>query len=296
MEFLSGRKKLKLLQFGFVLSLTVIPILHFLVFYVGINWNSLLLAFKKPTGEFTLDNFKLFFDQLGRNGSNLSLSLVNTLKFFLLSVVLFPLSITFTFFLFKKIPMYKYFRVVFFLPSIISGAVLTTLYRNILNGPVADLVAELFNMKYAPLFFNSTEYALKSIMSYQVWLSLGGQMILVGSTMSRIPTEVLESGKIDGVGFFGELGHFILPMIWPTLSTLILMMCIGIFGASGPILLFTQGMYGTSTLSYFIYELSAIRLDYNFAAAVGLFFTACGLPIIFIVKWIMSKLDQDIEY
>lgn len=284
-------------QMGFVAALVAVPIAQFLIFYVFINGSSILLAFKDGvTGDFTFGNFKSLFRAFANGTNNLTESLFNTLKFFVLGIILFPFSLLFSYFLYKKIFLHKYMQVVFFLPSIISISVLVALYKNILNYPVRDLVAKLFHMKSKPLFFTSTTYALKSIMIYMVWLGLANNMVILSGTMTRIPPEILESGKIDGVGFWREFVQLVIPIIWSTLSTLILMMFIGIFTAGGPILLFTQGRYGTYTISYWIYDYTVVKNNYNFAATAGVFFTLAGLPIIYGVKWLLNKFDKNLEY
>lgn len=289
-------QKRTLKQMGFVTALVAIPICHFLVFYVFINGSTILLAFKNADNVFTFDNFEFLFDYFCSADSTLLEALINTLKFFVLGLIIFPVSLLFSYFLYKKIFLYKYFQIIFFLPSIISAMVMVTLYKNILNGPVSELWAKIFNMENAPLFFNSTKYALRSIMVYTVWTGLAGNMVIFNGTMARIPVEVLESGKIDGVGFWREFVQLVVPLIWPTLSTLLLMSFIGIFTASGPILLFTQGKYGTYTISYWIYEYTVVLQNYNYAAAAGIFFTVVGLPIIFGAKYLLNKLDKNIEY
>lgn len=289
-------QKRTLKQMGFVAALVVIPICHFLVFYVFINGSTILLAFKNADNVFTFDNFEFLFDYFCSADSTLLEALINTLKFFVLGLIMFPVSLLFSYFLYKKIFLYKYFQIVFFLPSIISAMVMVTLYKYILNEPVSELWAKIFNMENAPLFFNSTKYALRSIMVYTVWTGLAGNMVIFNGTMARLPTEILESGKIDGVGFWREFAQLVVPLIWPTLSTLLLMSFIGIFTASGPILLFTQGEYGTYTISYWIYEYTVVLQNYNYAAAVGVFFTVVGLPIIFGAKYLLNKLDKNIEY
>ena len=115
--------------------------------------------------------------------------------------------------------------------------------------------------------------------------------------MNRIPEEVLEAARLDGVGMLRELVQIILPMVWPTLTTLIVFTFVGIFTASGPILLFTKGQYDTVTISYWI--LSVVMNpagDARYASAVGLIFTLVALPIVLLVKWGMEKLQAATEY
>lgn len=282
---------------GFSCLLLLPAILHFCIFYIYINSQSFLLAVKDDNG-FTLKYLKMFFHQLGTSGSDITVALKNTMIFFVIgNFFMFPLALLFSYLLYKKLAGYKYFRIIFFLPSIISAVVMVTLYKNIINGPISDLWMKVTGKNHMPLFLNSSEYALKFILLYQLWLGLAGNMIIYSGTMNRIPMEVIESAKIDGIGFWGELIHMVIPLIWPTLSTMLLLSFVNIFGASGPILLFTQGDYGTTTIAYWIFEQStSLNPDYNYAAATGLVFTFVQLPIVFVVRYINRKLDSGVEY
>ena len=291
-------KKSKLVEYGFVLMMTIVPFVYFLIFYVYVNFNSIKMAFEDEiTGTFTLRYFEIFWGELNSPTSVISESLINTLKFFVLdNIIIFPLSLFFSYLLYKKIAGYKYFRIIFFLPSIISAVVLTTLYRYILNGPISEIMAKMLNMETPPLLLNSEKYALSSIMFYKIWLGIGMNMVIHSGTLSRIPGEIVDSCKIDGAGFYTEFITMSIPLIWPTLSTLILLNIVGIFGASGPILLFTQGEYGTSTIAYWIYRSTVITPNYNYASAVGLVFTLVGLPIVFMARWLMNKVGEGEEF
>ena len=282
---------------GFACLLLLPAVLHFCVFYIYINSQSFLLAIKDDNG-FTIEYLQMVFRQFGTNGSEITLALKNTLIFFVFgNFFMFPLALLFSYLLYKKIVGYKYFRIIFFMPSIISAVVMVTLYKNIVNGPISEIWMKVTGINHMPLFLNSSEYALKFILLYQFWLGIAANMIIYSGTMNRIPMEVIESAKIDGIGFWGELIHMVIPLIWPTISTMLLLSFVNIFGASGPILLFTQGDYNTTTIAYWIFEQStSLNPEYNYAAAMGLVFTVIQFPIVFIVRYINKKLDSGVEY
>ena len=145
--------KRELSSLGFFTILVIIPILHFFVFYIGTNLNSLLLAFTNNEG-FTLDYFKLFFEEIQLTGATATLreGILNSLTIFAMSIVIIlPASLLFSYFLYKKILFHKYFRIVFFLPNIISAVVLVALYENIVNEAVSPLMQSIFNMPNKPL-------------------------------------------------------------------------------------------------------------------------------------------------
>ena len=107
--------------------------------------------------------------------------------------------------------------------------------------------------------------------------------------MSRIPVSLIESAKLDGCSFVREISDIILPLIFPTISTLLVLNCTSIFSASGPILLFTQGKYKTTTIGYWIFDMVYTYNSYNMVSAAGLFFTCIGVPFILLVRWLIDK-------
>ena len=167
------------------------------------------------------------------------------------------------------------------------STVFVTLYKYMIGtGGVLFSIWEMMGQE--PIyFFQNSDYALKAILFYVIYSGLGGHFILFGGAMNAIDDSIIDAGKIDGVGPFRELTSIIIPLIWPTLSTMLLMSSIGIFTASGPLLLFTQGEFETNTISFWIYGLTtgiAGYTDYEYASAIGLVFTCLGLPIVLTVK------------
>jgi ABC-type sugar transport system permease subunit len=156
----------------------------------------------------------------------------------------------------------------------------------------------LFDLESEPLMFKSNKYALGSVLAYIIWTGLAGNMVIYCGTMTRVPEEILESGRLDGLGFYGELFHIVLPLIWPTMSVILLLAVVGIFNADGPILLMTQGRFGTMTIGYWIYKQTVDTSAgiINYGAAVGLTFTLFSIPLSLLCRWIISRIDSSVEY
>lgn len=300
---LSEIRKNKIKRALFIIAMIIVPMANFFVFYVYVNFDSVLMAFRwtSPTGEteYSLKWFKTVIEALFVR-KDMLLYLGNTLKYFGVSIiVIMPLTLAIAYFLYKKVFLYKFFRVMFFTPQILSSVVLTTLYKNIIGveGPIAPLVGNMLGLDYIPEFLTSAQYATNVIIIYCIWTGFGANLILFQGAMARIPEEVIEAGELDGVSCFRELVSIILPLVWPTFTTLIVMTFTGIFTSSGPILLFTKGEYDTTTIAYYIFQNVYFgNGSKEYAAAVGLFFTVVALPIIIGVKTGMEKYQDAIEY
>ena len=281
------------------LSLSI-AIGNFLFFWVQINFESILMAFRTVgTGGievYGFKNFTMLIDELKNPMSIMSEALKNTFIFFFFGLLVeTPICFMFSFFLYKRIRGFKVFRYIFFLPNIVSAVVLTTFVKILLGveGPVVVIWEKMFGT--LPLFFQDSKYALNTMLFYNLWSGFGLNIVLYMGAMSRIPEDVLEYARIDGVGFGREIVQFIIPLIWPTVATLLLLQVSGVFGASGPIFLFTKGAYGTYTLSYWIFAKTLENASLEYASAVGLLFTMIGLPIVMFVRWITNRIEA-IEY
>ena len=80
----SRRKKKWNVNRGVFIAVGVtLPILSFVIFWVSVNFNTLLLAFQKPqTGEWTMDNFRTFWDELTSENGDINIALRNTMIYF----------------------------------------------------------------------------------------------------------------------------------------------------------------------------------------------------------------------
>lgn len=273
----------------FIISFLIVPLISTAIFYFYVNLSSILMSFDVPNGESIFYNFKYIIREFSLNSSILSESLINTLYFFGVNlVIIFPFSYIMSYFIYKKIKMYSFFRIVFFLPSIISGTVLVSLFKKMvaINGPILELINLVTSTEYRPEFLGDSSYAIYTILFYVIWTGAGSNILLLGGAMARIPEDVIDYTKIDGVNPFQEMVKIVTPMIWPTMSMMLIIMMSALFTASGPILLFTEGDFGTYTISYYIFDMVYNRGpgQYPLASAVGLFFTAIGLPLILAVK------------
>ena len=284
-------------QLFFVFIMLCVPILHWLVFWLYVNLNSILMAFQIPTGEWSTLSLESVLRSIAEGDSALRVSITNTLLYFFKDVLMLPFQLLIAYFLYRKIICYKGFQVIFYLPAIISGVALTTVFSNFIapSGPLGQFF-KMFGIEITE-FLADSNYATPTILFFTIWTGWGGQMLLLSGALARIPVEVLESARLDGIGTGRELVSMIVPLVWPTMSTILILNMTGLFGASGPILLFTKGQWGTSTIGYWIFDKVAFVgiSAYNEVAAAGLIFTAIGVPIIMFFKWLLERIPA-VEY
>lgn len=288
----------------FIIVTLMLPLLHTAVFWLYVNFEGILLAFQDTrTGAWTIDNFTKIWEQLSRVDGELAIAFRNTALYFIEENVLMLLNLVIAYFLFKKIRGYKAYRVIFYIPGLISGVVLTTIFQEFIKpmGPLGALVEVLGGALPETGLLADKTTATYTIMAYCAWVGLGTQVLLFNSTLSRIPNEVLEAAKLDGCGPFRELFQLVLPMIMPMFMTLFIMNFAGLFSSGGPVLLFTQGNYETTTISYWMFEQIyggggyGGTGQYNLVSAFGLCLTLVAVPLTMLVRK-LSDLIPTVDY
>ena len=103
----TSKKKYQWKRALFIVGMILVPILHFLIFYLYVNLDSVLMAFQKfEQGKMKVSfgNFTLFFKQITDTESQIVESLKNTLTFFSVNLfLLLPLTLFIAYFIYKKI-------------------------------------------------------------------------------------------------------------------------------------------------------------------------------------------------
>ncbi len=289
----------------FVASFLIIPIVNFLVFWLYVHLDSFLLAFKTLEGGkevFSLNQFRDIWKSWtqGTNlvdGFKIGTAFKNTMLFYGAGIlVVFPISIFASYFIYKKIVGYRFFRVIMYLPSIITSAALVMMYRYLIDhGGLMHKIFQLTNLAdavyQAPLTDPST--AIWTILIYNVLCGLGGNIVIMGGAMNSLSPEMLEAGEIDGCNWFQELIYLVIPGIWPTLSTIIILSTAGCLGSTGPILAFTKGAQETETLAYVMYHLTLKGRTFLYLpSAIGIVMTVITVPIVFMVRKLITPKDE----
>lgn len=303
MKKMSPKTKRAIKKHLFVYGMLSVPIIHFLVFFVYVNFDSFFIAFKDlHTGAFTFNNFTYFFNDLKLGADSPILqTLTNTLIYFFTGILCNAISFVFAYFIYKKILFYKFYRLMFVVPMIVSGAALAMIYMNFLSvdGPLEAIYKAFSGGKNLPGLLYHEKYATWTIVAFVIWTGLGMNLIMFSGAMNRIPVSVTEYARIDGVNTFREMFQIVLPIVAPTFGTVMFLSCINVFGATGPILLFTNGRFKTSTISFWMYQnivetsQSGAESQYNLASAYGLMLSLASVPIVIFMRWLINRTSKN---
>lgn len=288
------KSKMKKDKIIFLIEAMALPILQFIIMYVFVNFNSILLSFKSYNGDGTFSfsgfgNFVRVFKDF-KTEASMQYILKNSLTmYFVTSPLMLITCMLLSFAVWKKVWFSKFFSVVLFLPSILPSMVFVIIGRFAFQNlvPAITGVAAHGEILNAPQGFTT-------LLWYQFVVGFGPNVIYFLGSMSGISPSVVEAGKLDGANAFREFIHIVFPSVFPTLTSLVVVGIVSIFGNQGYILAYygVQAPNSVRTIGYEIYirvKNSVNYYDYPVTAAMGMTFTLIAIPVVMLVKYLMGK-------
>ena len=285
----------------FCWALIILPLIQFAIFYIGVNLNSIRLAFVEfsgytdETGHFVgLKNFSDVFDEIFTLG-NWPIMIKNSLLVWVLGLVTkLPLTIIISFFIYKNAKVGGIFKVVLFAPSIVSTMVMIMLYEYFIDNAIPELLNKLFSVKLDMSLFKDPDTRFWTIFMYSFCTGFGVGLLLYTNAMTAISESIVEAAHLDGVGYMQEFWHITLPMIFPTMKTLLMV-------GSASVLLDQFHLfefYGMSaatdiqTVGYYIFKETMLSTNnYPRIAAMGIIVTCVDVPITLLIRYLLNKVD-----
>ena len=320
------RKTKRLIFYSLMVAL---PFLQFIIFYVYVNIDSILMAFKVTYFDFEkgiqerwslTDNFIGVFHFLKNKEFR---PIWNATKTYLISwCTSGVLSILFSYYVYKKFMLSGLFKIMLYLPSMVSSVVLTLVYIKLMNNVIPDMIEKNTGSVVNPLLqADQDNDPYPYILIYSLFFALGGHILMYTGSMSGINDSVVESAQLDGVNAFQEFWYITLPMIWPTFTTFTVTGLAGIFTNQ----LGLHTFYGdgapedVSTLGYWIFVFTKKGATINSEitqnldkiaqegasakttlllseiSATGFAIMAVVLPISMLLKKIMTKYGPSVD-
>jgi multiple sugar transport system permease protein len=104
------------------------------------------------------------------------------------------------------------------------------------------------------------------------WRALPFITLLLLAAMQTVPTEVIESSRIDGANGWQVVRRIMIPLMLPTLVVAVFSLTLSGMNGVGMVFSLTRGGPGSATevLSYMLYKMGWAQLDFGRAAALAL--------------------------
>ncbi len=312
-EKVSFFKKPKTRETLFLISLVIIPLLNFAVFWVYVNVETIYKTFFEYKGgtyswigvERYVRYFKEYVLGVSETGKATQAQFNifwNSFKAIGINIIIFPLALTASYAFYKKIRFEKFFRIAFYLPSLVSISVLVIMYTNLFDSRFGPISLLLKSMGKEVSFFSPDSESKWTIMwIFSIWVGLGSNVIMMSGAMQRIPSDIGEYSQLEGVGFWRELFQIVLPLVMPTVGVYIVNIFISVFsfGLHPMMIAETVGALNKfDTVGWFI--LRAAKMPSNTgtiqASTLGLLLTVLMLPFIIAVRVIVKKCTPDVQF
>ncbi|MGA8117624.1 MAG: sugar ABC transporter permease [Actinocatenispora sp.] len=247
----------------------VIVVFAFMLYPIGY---AVWLSFNKS------DGFVSTFTGLSNYTDILTSSLVHqvflvNLKFLVsVPLVIFVASVC-AVLLYEEYFGWRFFRVVFFIPSVLSTAVIGLMFKSTFayHGPVNSILEAA---GVAPIdFFARATPAMFVIILALVWSGFGYQMLILLSGLSAIDPEIFSAARVDGAGWWQRFWYITMPNIRRQLAFVCIINVLYTFTSLfGFIFVMTAGGpgYTTTTLDYLIYQEAFSNADIGRGAALAI--------------------------
>ena len=286
------------------IGLSVIPaVILFFIFMIiptiNVFWMSLfkwggLSNNKKFVG---LNNFIILFKD-----EKFIKSFQNTLFLIVfVSIVTLVLAIALAAILIRKdIKFNNFFRVVFYLPNILSVVVISAIFSAILdpNQGIINATLGLFKLEnWQRMWLGDPKTVVWCISIAMIWQAVGYYMVMYMSAMSSVPESLYEAADLEGASKIHQFFSITLPLVWGTVRTTLTFFIISCINLS---FLFVKVMTSggpdgaSETVLGYMYKQAYGNSSYGYGMAIGvvIFLFSFGLSLI------LSKITERevIEY
>ena len=215
----------------------------------------------------------------------------NTLKFVIIIVPLQSLGALGLAMLINKVTYCKtYFKVAFFIPVVMSLAVVSALWMQIYSpeGILNSILAN-FGISAQP-FINSSEQALPSIAIMSAWQGMGYQMLIFLGGLQQINPALYEAAEMDHASGWQKFKDITLPELKPLCIFVLITITIGAFRMLVQPMVMTGGgpSHSTYTMVYDIYETGTVNWEIGLASTMAIVF-AFFVMILTVIQTIVTK-------
>ncbi len=258
-------------------------------FYSLFKWNGLtpltdFIGLKNYVTAFTSDTFIT--------------AVSNNLLIIVLSLAIqIPFSLSLAVLLNRRFPGRAMFRLIFFLPYVLSEAI-TGIVFTLLLQPGALVDSSLTGVGLPGLvqdWLGDTTIVMFTMFVIISWKYFGFHMILLLAGLQGIPHEIEEAALIDGAGRWQAFRFVTLPLLGPTLRVSVFLSMIGALQLFDMVWVMTAGgpLNASSTMAIAMFKagLRNNQMGYGSALAVILF----GFGLLLALAYQRFVLRRDVE-
>ncbi len=188
----------------------------------------------------------------------------------------------------EKIRGQNLFRVVFYVPNILSVVVISAIFSAIYdpNNGMLNSILNLFRNGKEPIYWlGSQNIVIYSLAAAMIWQAIGYYMVMYMASMASVPVSIYESADLEGAGRMTQFFKITIPLIWTNIRTTLTFFIISSINLS---FLFVKAMTGggpdssTEVFLSYMYKQAYTNSTYGYGMAIGV--------VVFIFSFALSAL------
>jgi multiple sugar transport system permease protein len=185
----------------------------------------------------------------------------------------------------------KFFRTIYFIPSIVTGVVLSVVWLWMFNPQFGLLNSFLAYVGIpGPLWLLDPNWSKPSMVLMSVWSIGGGRMLVFLAALQGIPKHLYEAVDLDGGGWWAKFKNVTIPMLSPVIflwSVLEIIFSLQVFVEA---YIMTQGGPLNSTMFYnlYLYNKAFNDFEMGYASALAWLLLIISL-VITVIQFRLSK-------
>ena len=178
-----------------------------------------------------------------------------------------------------------FFRIVFYIPNILSVVVISGIFSAIYapdDTGMLNSILRLFGGEN--IAWKGEQNVMTSIVIAMVWQAIGYYMVMYMSSMAAVPEALYEAAGLDGASRIAQFFQITIPLIWTNIRTTLTFFVISTINMA---YLFVTAMTGggpnraSNVALFYMYE-QKNKSGYGYAMAIGV--------VIFLVSFGLSAL------
>ena len=185
----------------------------------------------------------------------------------------------------EKLKGQNFFRVVFYIPNILSVVVISGIFSAIydIDKGLLNSILHLFGKD--GVLWKGEQHVITSLVIAMVWQAIGYYMVMYMSSMGAVPESTYEAADLDGANRVQQFFQITLPLIWTNIRTTLTFFIISTINMA---FLFVSAMTGggpnnaSNVALFYMYNQKNLGGGYGYAMAIGV--------VIFLVSFGLSAL------
>lgn len=189
-----------------------------------------------------------------------------------------------------------FFRCVYFVPNVISVAVIAYLWKFIYNPDFGLLnnIIKLFGGK-GGINWLSQGRAIWSVLIVLIWHGFGWGMLIYYTGIKNIDPTLYEAAAIDGANQKTTFLRITLPLMKPVIQVNVTMAVISALKQMETVYLLTNGGPGNSTqfAANYLYQQAFKAFKYGYGNAIGVIFIIICLVVTVLLNTVFADRDEE---